>query len=48
LFHRIVDDKLTYIGFDILRVTNDDAFQRPEAPFVLIDALRRYFFAMEI
>lgn len=26
----------------------DDAFQRPEAPFVLIDAPRRYFFAIAI
>ena len=26
----------------------DDAFKRSEAPFVLIDALRRYFFAMAI
>ncbi|MFQ5688426.1 MAG: hypothetical protein ACE5GV_17400 [Candidatus Scalindua sp.] len=48
LFHRIVVNKSTYIGLDIFRVTNDDAFRRSEISFVLIDALRRYFSAIAI
>ncbi len=48
LLHRIADNKLTYIGFDILRVTNDEAFKRSKTSFVLIDALRRYFSAIAI